>query len=135
LQVFATNVPTFFRVEERPAFESFLDAPPGRYFVLLDASGAVIGCGGYAMRPGSDVADLCWGMVRRDRHGEGYGRSLANLRIERIREDLGVAEIALNTSQHTVSFYERLGFRAVGVETDGYAPGLDRVEMVMRLRR
>jgi len=135
LDVFDSNVPTFFRVEERPGFENFLDALPGPYFVLVDAAGAVLGCGGYAVRVGTGVADLCWGMVRRDRHREGHGRSLGALRIARIVEQPGVAEIALNTSQHTVGFYELLGFHVTAVESDGYAPGLDRVEMLMRLQR
>lgn len=99
------------------------------YFAQLDPEGTVVGCGGYAVRGRPRVADLCWGMVRRDRHGEGFGRALASLRIQRIPEDPGVSEIALNTSQRTVAFYEWFGFHAIRVEPDGCAPGLDRVQM------
>jgi hypothetical protein len=31
--------------------------------------------------------------------------------------------------QHTVGFYERLGFRTVRIDPEGYGPGLDRCEM------
>ena len=129
LLAFESNVPRYFREEERPGFESFLDALPGPYFVLLDAEGEVVGCGGYALRSESAVADLCGGMVLRDRQGEGRGRALTEMRLERALAHPGVRSLALETSQHTVGFYERLGFRVAGTEPDGYAPGLDRVRM------
>jgi hypothetical protein len=50
-------------------------------------------------------------------------------RVERITRDGSVREITLNTSQHTLGFYQRLGFEVVEVLKDGYAEGLDRCEM------
>lgn len=41
-------------------------------------------------------------------------------------------EVALDTSQHTRPFYERLGFRTVRVTPDAYAPGLHRYDMRLR---
>jgi ribosomal protein S18 acetylase RimI-like enzyme len=73
-------------------------------------------------------------MVRKEWHGRGAGRALTELRIERIREEGTVQTIALGTSQHTSAFYERMGFRTTSVEADGYAPGLDRVDMILGLR-
>ena len=134
LRVFESNVPRFFRDEERRGFETFLDALPGPYFVLVDEEGAVLGCGGYALRAGSGVADLCWGMVVGDQQGKGLGRALTEMRLERARADRTVRTVALETSQHTVGFYERMGFRATSTEPDGYAPGLDRVKMEMEVR-
>ena len=135
LRVFDTNVPRFFRGEERPGYTTFLAHLPGPYIVLVSSSDAVVGCGGYAVAEGSGVADLCWGMVDQELHGRGLGRVLAELRIHRIRRDASVVTIALNTSQHTVAFYERLGFRTIRVEPDGYGPGLDRFDMLMELDR
>jgi ribosomal protein S18 acetylase RimI-like enzyme len=129
LEVFDSNVPEFFRVEEREEFTAFLKALPGPYLVVPDATGQVVGCGGYAVPQGTATADLCWGMVRRELHGRGYGRLLTRLRIERAMRDPSVRRIDLNTSQHTVGFYERLGFRTVEVKKDGFAPGLDRHNM------
>ena len=129
LAVFDTNVPEFFRTEEREEYSSFLRALPGPYLVLLDEAGRVVACGGYAVPEGSASADLCWGMVRRELQGRGYGRVLTQLRIERVLHDPTVLEISLNTSQHTAGFYEGLGFSTTEVEEDGYGPGLDRCEM------
>ena len=135
LAVFETNVPKFFGEAERTEYSAFLRALPGPYHVLVDATESVVGCGGYAMGEEVGVADLCWGMVRRDLHGRGLGRTLTELRIRAIRQDPLVAVIALNTSQHTVGFYKRLGFRTASVERDGYAPGLDRCEMRLDLEQ
>lgn len=134
LAVFDSNVPAFFVPAEREQFAAFLDALPGPYLVVVDEDGAVLGCGGYAVTPGTTTADLCWGMVRRERHGTGLGRLLVDARLERVRADAAVEAVALNTSQHTVGFYERRGFRTEQVTPDGYAPGLDRCDMRLLLR-
>lgn len=136
LAVFDTNVPRYFITTERGPFREFLENLPGPYLVITDASGAVVGCGGYAINadePGR--ADLCWGMVRQEKHRRGHGRTLIHARIDAAKRDPDVRVIALNTSQHTTGFYERFGFRVTEVEPDGYGPGLDRCEMRLEVRR
>jgi predicted GNAT family N-acyltransferase len=68
-------------------------------------------------------------MVRQDRHRNGLGRLLAHERLAAIDRSGVVERVELQTSQHTVGFYERLGFAAVSVEPDGFAPGIDRIVM------
>lgn len=136
LAVFDSNVPRYFRVEERPGFEAYLRELPGPYLVAVDEEDGVVACGGHALRdepPG--LADLCWGMVRGDLHGRGLGRRLTLRRLDAARRDPRVEEVALNTSQLTTGFYERLGFRTIEVEPDGYGPGLDRCEMRIEVVR
>lgn len=129
LAVFDSNVPDYFHEAEREEFAAFLGALPGPYLVLVDAVGEVVGCGGYARVAGTGRADLCWGMVANSAHRKGLGRALTQARIDRVLADPAVTEIVLNTSQHTVGFYERMGFETVAVTPDGYAPGLDRHDM------
>lgn len=129
LAVFDSNVPEFFVPAEREEFAAFLDALPGPYLVAEDEAGRVLGCGGYAVTPGTTTADLCWGMVRRERHGTGLGRLLLDARLERVRADARADAVALKTSQHTRAFYERVGFHTERVISDGFAPGLDRCDM------
>lgn len=131
MAVFESNVPVSFLESERGLFAAFLDRLPGPYLVLEDEAGRIVACGGYAVTAGTTTADLCWGMVVRDRQGRGLGRALVEQRLALIRSDAAVTEVALETTQHTCVFYERLGFETVKVDPDAYAPGLDRC--VMRL--
>lgn len=136
LAIFDTNVPRYFISSEREPFRAFLESLPGPYLVLTDASGAIVACGGHAANPDEPGrADLCWGMVRQDRHRRGYGRTLIHARIDAAKRDPSVRIIALNTSQHTTGFYERFGFRETAREPDGYGPGLDRCEMRLEVKR
>lgn len=134
LAIFDSNVPEFFVPAERADFTEFIDTLPGPYFVVEDETGALVGCAGYALEPGTTRADLCWGMVLRQRHGTGLGRLLLHERLARIRADARVDVVALDTSQHTRSFYEQVGFVTERVTPDGYAPGLDRWDMRLQLR-
>lgn len=135
LAVFDSNVPDFFVPSERADFAAFLDALPGPYLVVVDQTGLVMGCGGYAVEPGTTTADLCWGMVSRERHRTGLGRLLFQARLERIRSDPAAKDVALNTIQHTRGFYERLGFYTERVLPNGFGPGMDRCDMRLELSR
>jgi N-acetylglutamate synthase-like GNAT family acetyltransferase len=129
LDVFDSNVPKFFKTEERRDFIEFLNALPGPYYVIEDDEGQIVACGGYGVKPGSTIADLCWGMVRQDLHGSGLGRQLTEERMQRALADETISDFALSTSQLTTGFYAQMGFRTVDVTPNGIAPGLDRCEM------
>ena len=135
LAVFDTNVPRYFLKSERAGFESFLAELPGPYLVMTDDDGVVVACGGYAMNDEPGRADLCWGMVRQEKHRKGLGRTLTHRRIDAAKADPNVRVIALECSQHTTGFYERFGFRVTDVEPDGFGPGLDRCEMRLTIDR
>ena len=132
LAVFDSNVPKFFRDHERAAFESFIDAGEHPYFVLQDAS-RIIGCGGYGQREGSELADLCWGMVTQSEHGKRLGELLLLGRLKAIAQSNSATGVRLATSQHTVGFYLRYGFTVKSHKPNGFADGLDDVEMVLPL--
>ena len=133
LEIFDGNVPDYFREGERSEFVDFLNRLPGPYLVLETKDGAVVACGGVARSADGTRADLCWGMVRREEHGRGWGRRLTEARIGMARAMDGVTEMACSTTQHTEGFYARFGFRTVHTEEDGYGPGLDRLDMRMLL--
>ncbi len=132
LAVFDSNTPPFFDPAERPDFETFLDAPFCFYFVM-EHDGALIGCGGYAIGEDESLASLVWGMVRNDLHRRGLGRFLVMFRLKEITRTSGAHWVRLGTSQHSAPFFEKQGFKLVSVEKDGYASGMDRVEMRMKL--
>lgn len=126
--VFRTNVPRWFRKHELPGFLQFLDIGECPYFVIEHA-GNIVACGGYGRRPGSDTADLCWGMVAMPSHRKGFGSQLLTTRLRCIAADEQFSAVRLGTSQLTEGFYRRFGFVAVERKKDGIAEGLDVVEM------
>ena len=132
LAVFDSNTPRFFNPSERPDFEKFLDAVDSPYFVM-EHEGAIAGSGGYAIADDTSLASLVWGMVRADLHKLGLGRFLLMYRLREITKAGGVQLVRLGTSQHTAPFFEKQGFKVTGIRKDGYASGMDRVEMVMKL--
>ncbi len=132
LAVFDSNVPEYFDAAERAEFEEFLTAGPLPY-VVLQNDGAIVGCGGWELVADEKLASLTWGMVRRDLHRQGLGRFLLLYRLREVTKAGVAARVRIDTSQRTSTFYYKQGFKVVDIEADGYAPGLDCIEMVMKL--
>lgn len=132
LALFDGNVPGSFTPEERPMFAGFIDAPPGPYLVVEEASGRVVACGGLAPREPS-AAVLCWGMVDAERQKEGIGRVLLRVRLARACVMPGVTHVEMNTSNETEAFFLREGLRTVRVRENYFRPGLHRHDMVCEL--
>ena len=132
LALLDSNTPRFFDPGERRRFEEFLDQQNGSYFVM-EHDGAIVGCGGYAIEPDKTAARLVWGMVRSDSRKLGLGRYLLLFRLREITKVGGIQMVHLDTSQHSAQFYEKQGFKVFRTVKDAYAPGLDRVEMTMKL--
>ena len=131
LAVFATNVPRFFHAGEAQDFATFLDGETEHYLVVLEGED-IVGCGGFALSDDGQQASLCWGMIRRERHGRGIGAQLLRARLQAIA-GTAAKSVRLSTSQHTEGFYRRFGFAVQSVQADGLAPGLDAVEMRLDL--
>lgn len=128
LRIFDSNAPYDFLPEERIQFEQFVDRLPGPYFVIVDGDD-VVACGGYATGRLSGEVDICWTIVRRDRHGHGVGNFLLTTCVIEILSRDDCETVRLETSRRTQQFFERWGFRMVEVTPNGFGPGLDRVEM------
>lgn len=131
LAVFASNVPQYFHAGEAQDFEVFLKLEAAHYLVVLDGDD-IVGCGGFSLSEDGRQASLCWGMIRRDQHGQRLGERLLQARLEAIATT-AAASVRLSTSQHTAGFYRRYGFEVLAVQPDGLAPGLDAVEMRLSL--
>ncbi|WP_395449681.1 GNAT family N-acetyltransferase [Aminobacter sp. UC22_36] len=135
LAIFDSNVPSFFAPEERAEFCQFLGSvnAEDRPYLVLVSKGSVIACGGLVTETEKRQAGLAWGMVDRAFHGQGLGTSLTQARLALARADPDIAELTLATSQHTRGFYEGFGFTVSKVTPDGFAAGLDRWDMTLRL--
>ena len=132
LAVFDSNVPKFFDVSERAGFEEFLAGNRWPY-IVLEHAGEIVGCGGWAPEEDGALIAMTWGMVRRTLHGSGLGRFLLMYRVREAAKMPGAERVRLSTSQHTAGFFQKLGFKVAETRKDGFAPGIDRIEMVMIL--
>lgn len=132
LDIFHSNVPDFFRDHELASLTDFLDSSGCPYFVVLLGT-EVVGCGGFGLRVESRTADLCWGMVHRERHRKRIGAYLLCVRLLSIAETTEAMRVRLETSQHTEGFFHRFGFETQAVKPDGIDAGLDEVEMQLDL--
>lgn len=135
LAVFDSNVPTFFASDERDDFCEFLGCinAKDRPYLVLMREGSIIACGGLIIQPKTGQARLAWGMVDKVFHGQGLGTHLMEARLALARATPDIIALKLATSQHTHGFYEGFGFSATNVTADGFAPGLDRWDMTLRL--
>lgn len=124
--VFMSNVPRYFAAAELGEFESFLDGPDAEFFVV-ELSGEVVGCGGYAACDG--VGRLCWGMVEKGMHRRAIGQSLLQFRLQHLLANADIDRIEIDTSQHSAGFFARAGFRVEHTCRDGFGQGIDRVAM------
>jgi ribosomal protein S18 acetylase RimI-like enzyme len=131
LAIFDSNVPRFFAPAERELFATFLDRFKATYLVLCAPDGAVIGCGGMAVRPDGRTAILRWGMIPAAQQRRGLGRALTLARLRLAVADPAVAQIILYTTGLTAGFYRTLGFADTEVLPGYYAPGLDRHTMAV----
>lgn len=134
LAIFDTNVPRYFAAHERADFAAYLTRMPGRYLVVLE-SDAIVGCGGWARARDPRIANLCWGMIRSDVHGRGFGRRLLRARLADIRVDGSIDAVELSTSQHTPDFFAKEGFVEIARRANGFAPGIDAVDMRLDMAR
>lgn len=129
LALFDGHVGGLFSADERPAFQAFLDALPGPYLVGMDSQD-VVACGGIAYEDETHrLASVCWTIVRSDHQGRGLGRTLTHACLDLAAADPRCEAVRLETVPATSGFFAKLGFHVVETQTDGYGPGVDRVEM------
>jgi GNAT superfamily N-acetyltransferase len=127
LEILESNTPEFFIPQDCAGYAAFLDDLPGPYFVL-EEFGQTAACGGWAL-DAAGVADLTWGMVRREFHRRGLGRELLRFRLNAIRNDGRATLVRVRTAQLVQGFFVREGFNVVDVVPNGFGAGLDKVTM------
>jgi GNAT superfamily N-acetyltransferase len=135
LALLRSNVPGFLPDSQLQRYEAFLQNRDCPYYVLQDADGQVIAAVGYSWTPGSATARLCWGLVREDERGHGYGHFGIMSVLEKICQLDGVEWVQSSVSQQAVGFSERMGFEATGMEQHGIGPGYHRIHVRLPLDR
>lgn len=132
MDIFMSNTPRYFGVEEADDFRKFLDAPVCDFFVVTQDD-KIVACGGHGYHDKKEAFVLAWGMVRSNLHKHGLGKFLLAERLKKIYSDSGESLVKIETSQHSRGFFERFGFAATNTIENHFAPGIDRVDMELRL--
>jgi ribosomal-protein-alanine N-acetyltransferase len=139
VDVFKSNIPTYFVAKELIDFQAWLDDQENRlvsdsearqYIVVL-LNDIVVGCGGFHINLVERSARMTWGMITNRLHRKGLGTQFLLHRISLIKSICPSSIIALDTTQHAAPFFETVGFRTTRITPDFYAPGMDRYDMVL----
>ena len=91
----------------------------------------LVACGGYGLNKTKTKAGLCWGLVHRRYHNQGFGSQSIKYRLNHIMINYPEIEIHLDTSQHTHQFFEKFGFITKQITKNGYGEGLDKYDMTI----
>jgi GNAT superfamily N-acetyltransferase len=128
LQLFRTNVPNYFGAHEEADYVEFLDDLFGEYFVFEEEQ-QTVACGGIYVDEEERWVGIIWTIVDGRQLRKGIGRRMFDFLIGRIKGPQRAYPVYLDTSQHSLPFWEKMGFRVYEQEPDGYGPGLDRYDM------
>jgi [ribosomal protein S18]-alanine N-acetyltransferase len=131
IAAFKSNIPKFFMPDELNDFENWLgkvETTNEPYFVV-EEDNEVIACGGFSIYPHKQLATMTWGLVHNRLHKKGIGKALILHRIAAIRKAFPSVTIGLDTTQHSFSFFEKLGFVTTKITNDSYGEGMHRYDM------
>jgi [ribosomal protein S18]-alanine N-acetyltransferase len=134
LELFRSNVPTYFSEDEEEGFISFFNEEGIEYYVL-EENGMVQAAGGYAVFEERKEGLFCWGLVDASMHGIGYGTALARYRIEQLKKHAVVEKIVVRTAQDTYKFYEKMGFQLISITENFWSERFHLYYMEMEVKR
>ena len=96
-------------ITDEGLFASFLE---GKYLMIVALDGNRI-VGAASLRDGSHLSLL---FVDEQYHYRGIGRRLMNCLCNFLKTEAGEEAMTLKSAPYAVKFYERIGFRATGLE-------------------
>jgi GNAT superfamily N-acetyltransferase len=132
LALFDDNCPEFFASNERADYEAFLDAAPGGYRVCA-TSGGVIAAFGVLHDTATARCRLSWILVAKAWQQRGVGRRIM-AEVLRIGSALQAHWVDIAASHKSAPYFARFGAVELRRKTDGWGPGMHRVDMELRLR-
>lgn len=126
LALFDENCPAFFVPNERADYVELLSRRTQNYFVCLLNDRIV---GAYGLCPlDSGGAALHWIMLSPSAQGVGLGSAI----MARVLDDLrssARSTLHISASHKSAPFFAKFGAVEISTTTDGWGPGMHRVEM------
>lgn len=139
IEMYHSNMPLYFAPEELNYLKNWLKGlDEGRlvyetnlaeHYYVAEIENKVIAAGGFYITKNGNKAHMSWGMVHNNYHKQGIGKELLLFRINTIKQLYPNCKISLDTSQHTFTFFQKLGFTVTKITENGYGEGLHRYDM------
>lgn len=130
LGIFDANCPEFFCPNERNDYTKFLDANPAGYEVCL-LNGKLAGAFGL-IDDRERHGTLSWILLDPCLQGLGIGSAIMK-RVNDLARATGLVLIDIAASHKSAPFFAKFGARSTTVIDNGWGPGMDRVDMEMRV--
>lgn len=135
LNILRLNTPTYFHPSEEKDYLQYLMKHAQNYYII-ENSNQIIAAGGinYGFDEGK-TARLSWDLIHPDYQRKGYGTTLSNYRINKIKQNPHIENIIVRTSQKTYAFYEKIGFKLESSLKDFWADGMDLYVMKIEIKK
>lgn len=130
LRIFDANCPDFFAPNERDDYQQFL-ASAAEGYEICEVDGSVVGAFG-VFDDGAGEKTLNWILLDPDSHGLGVGSSIMQ-RVILLARTAEATRIRIAASQKSAPFFEKFGAQAISTVTDGWGPGMHRIDMCLSL--
>src|SRR5690606_24539080 len=127
-EILTLNIPKYFAAQELADFKKYLTEEIENYYVA-EIDHTLVGCGGINYMHADHVALISWDIIHPAHHGKGIGKRLLNHRIQHIRDNHPLYKIVVRTSQLAYLFYEKQGFKLLGMHSDFWAYGYEMYKM------
>jgi GNAT superfamily N-acetyltransferase len=128
--IFDANCPEFFAPNEREKYQKFLECAPEGYEVC-EVDGQVLGAFGL-FGDGQDAKTLNWILLDPQTHGMGVGSKIME-RVIQLGRASKAKKVRIAASQKSAPFFSKFGARTTSTSSDGWGPGMHRVDMVLPL--
>ena len=128
--IFDANCPEFFAPNERQEYEEFLERASGEYEVC-EVDGKVLGAFGLIV-DGDNTKTLNWILLDPQTQGIGVGSTIME-RVIQLSRMSRTKVVKIAASHKSAAFFARFGASATSLTRNGWGPGMDRVDMELRL--
>ena len=127
--LFDFNSPKYFLEEERAPFLSYLRVT--KWYYLVTQGALTTAAFGLQFIPNSQQhARLHWIMVHPGMQGQGIGSFIMEWIFQRMEKE-GSMVLEVDTSQVSVSFFERYNIEILETIKNGWGSGMDRINLLL----
>ncbi len=130
MRIFDANCPEFFAPNERDDYQQFLAQIPDGY-EICEVNGLALGAFGL-FDDGPGEKTLNWILLDPQSQGLGVGSRIMD-RVMHLGRAAEATRVRIAASQKSAPFFEKFGAKANSTITDGWGPGMHRVDMILPL--